>query len=109
MITIKTVEWAGGACPYQIEGVTDDGQYFYLRYRMGCLRAGVAKTHAEFWNNPNPYNIIYIECGEEFEGWAYHEDMEPLLKDLIKFPDGFRIESYTEEEIKSWPKPGEDK
>jgi hypothetical protein len=93
MITVKTVDWCGGACPYQIEGMTDDSQYFYLRYRMGRLRAGVAETSNRFWNNPKPYNIIDIDTGDEYDGIASHDKLSPLLEGKIQFPDGFKIES----------------
>ena len=38
MIIVKTVTSLGGACPFQLEGVTDTGRSVYARYRMGRLR-----------------------------------------------------------------------
>jgi hypothetical protein len=90
-ITIKTIECAGGACPYQVDGITDDGKYFYLRYRGGRLRAGVADSYQSFWNNPSPYNVIDISHGGPLDGWPVHEELYPILSDKIKFPDEFRI------------------
>ena len=98
-IKIKSVQCSGGACPYQIEGVTEDGQYFYLRYRMGRLRAGVAATEREFWSDKNweasnqPYNIIDIQFGNNIDGYATHKEFSDLLEGKIIFPDGFKIDS----------------
>ena len=97
MITLRKILWAGGACPYQIEAITDAGEYFYLRYRGGRLRAGVAPTKKEFWDvnwrEGNLYNIIDVACGEPLDGWATHEILHPLLKDKILFPEGFKLDS----------------
>jgi hypothetical protein len=64
MITIKKILWAGGACPYQIEAITDDDKYFYLRYRNGNLRFGV-------WDNVEKCdhtNYIYSKkVGDQYE------------------------------------------
>lgn len=94
MITIKSIECEGGACPYQIEATTDGGEYFYLRYRGGRLRAGVAKDYNAFWDNLGRYNIINVQCGEDLDGWMTPELGEKYLKDKVVFPEGFRIESY---------------
>jgi hypothetical protein len=92
-INVQQIVWSGGACPYQIEGVTDTGEYFYLRYRMGRLRAGVATTENEFWNKEFPYNIIDKLHGGEMEGFAAHDDLYPVVKDIISFPEGFQMSS----------------
>jgi hypothetical protein len=94
MIVIKSVEYAGGACPYQIEATTEDGKYFYLRYRGGRLRACVSETHESFLQSASNYNVIDIPFGDEMAGYAYHDDIYPLLESVIKFPVGFKIESY---------------
>lgn len=96
MIVIKSIEYAGGACPYQIEATTEDGKYFYLRYRSGRLRAGISETYDSFRQSDinYRYNVIDIPFGDEMAGYANHDDIYPLLKSAIKFPDGFRIESY---------------
>lgn len=95
-ITIIKIESAGGHCPYQIEGITDDGKYFYLRYRGGRFRAGVAKDHAEFWNRTwtpenSPYNIIDIEYGHPLDGSCNETEHRNLLDGKVIFPDGFEM------------------
>lgn len=100
MITIKTVEEHGGACPYQLEGTTDDGKWIYLRYRDGWLRYVVRETAAH-WARPNePWYDYSKKVGEDLDGWVDHETIYPHLKDLIRFPDGFILESYPPEEKK---------
>jgi hypothetical protein len=94
-VKITYIEWSGGACPYQIEGTTEDGDYFYLRYRGGRLRAGAWPTHKDFWNRDwskeSAYNIIDVQCGEPLDGMADEEMFLPLLKDKIIFPDDFKF------------------
>ena len=98
MITIKTIDYAGGACPYQLEGTTEDGKWIYIRYRGGWLRYVVRETAAH-WARPNePWYDFSKKIGEDLDGWADHDFIYPHLKDLIQFPEGFRIESYPEEE-----------
>lgn len=63
MIVIKSIEYAGGACPYQIEATTEDGKYFYLRYRGGRLRACVLETRESFFQSGFNYNVIDIPFG----------------------------------------------
>ena len=95
-IKVTKIEWCGGACPYQIEGNTENGDYFYLRYRGGQLRAGAWPTHKEFWNRDwskeSAYNIIDVQCGEPLDGMISEEDHRPLLEGKIIFPDDFKLQ-----------------
>jgi hypothetical protein len=43
MIKISKIIYSGGACPYQLEANTEDGNWLYIRYRNGMLRYVVAK------------------------------------------------------------------
>ena len=94
-VKIKSIKWSGGACPYQIEGVTEDNLYFYLRYRIGRLRAGVAKTETEFWNQEwtMVYNIFDIQHGNSLDGLVTHEEFMPLLEGKVIFPSDFKLDS----------------
>lgn len=91
MITIKTVDLAGGACPYQIEATTDSGEYFYLRYRGGRLRAGVSKAPEFFKYVGESYNVIDVRIGDEYDGFINHDEAMKYLKDKVIFPEGFRM------------------
>jgi hypothetical protein len=86
MIIIKSIEWSGGACPYQIEATTEDGQHFYLRYRGGRLRASCHSNSADQCKN---YNVIDVQIGGTFDGAIDHDEAIELLKDKVKFPEGF--------------------
>lgn len=91
MVTIKQVLYAGGACPYQIEAITDDGKFFYLRYRSGTLRFGV-------WENEESFDItnyMFVKTiGDRYEGWGDHDLISKELEGLVTFPDGFVHRSF---------------
>ncbi len=92
-IKITRILCAGGACPYQIEAITKEGNYFYLRYRGGRLRAGVAKTEKDFDFSKDSYNVIDIRCGDDFDGSINHEEHSKLLEGKVIFPEGFEMRS----------------
>lgn len=97
MVIIKTIKSAGGACPYQLEGETSDGKWFYLRYRGGWLRYVVAETHTSWIKSRKDSWYDYSkQIGEELDGWADHEKFITELDGRIKFPEGFKFESYRE-------------
>lgn len=86
MVTIKKILTAGGACPYQIEAETDDGQFFYLRYRNGVLRYGVWPSAEKC----DCTNYLFVDqIGERYAGWADHETLSKVLDGKVQFPDGF--------------------
>lgn len=86
MITIKKIHYAGGACPYQIEAETDDGKYFYLRYRGGTLRFGVWENEDKF--DISNYKFVKV-IGDKYDGWPDNELISKELEGLVTFPDGF--------------------
>jgi hypothetical protein len=90
-IRIASIQMAGGACPYQIEATTDDGQYFYLCYRRGRLLAGVAPKEEDFHCTADDYNVINVQVDPEgWDGVAEHEKLAPYLDGIVIFPEGFR-------------------
>jgi len=98
-IKLKDIHTNGGACPYQIEATTEEGHYFYLRYRGGRLRAGVAESRNDFWTGDNKwsYNVIDIVHGNSLDGWAHHDEIAPLLEGKVVLPLGEFYESFPEE------------
>ncbi len=88
-VIVKSVNCAGGTCPYQIEGATEDGQMFYLRYRNGWLRAGCG--HERDMCAPGFYNIVSVKAGDDLDGSAYFETLNPFIEGKIIFPEGFKI------------------
>ena len=94
MVIIKKVLYVGGACPYQIEAITDDGKFFYLRYRGGTLRYGV-------WESEDAYdctNYTFTKTiGDEYDGWGDHESISKALEGQVVFPKGFTHQSFKDE------------
>lgn len=87
LIKLVKCEVTCNACPFQIEGEDDQGNYVYIRYRDGWLRAGRGKTENEFWNaEPFSYNIIDIQVGPRYDGQMSAELWEEMNK-IFEFPD----------------------
>lgn len=94
MIKIKTILLAGGACPYQLEAITDDGKWLYIRYRNGMLRYVLAETSTEWLKNKkDTWYDFNQKIGDDMDGFADHEKIYPYLKDHIQFPEEFKISS----------------
>lgn len=94
MIILKTIHLAGGACPYQLEATTSDGKWLYLRYRGGWLRYVVAENSTSWMKSrADSWYDFSKKIGDDFDGFADHDMIYPHLKDLIKFPEDFKIDS----------------
>lgn len=62
------------ACPAQWEGMVEDGQHLYIRYRWGWLRVEVGNE------------IVYHQrVGGEFDGDMEGDELQELLKDVLDF------------------------
>lgn len=94
MIKISKILYAGGACPYQLEAITSEGKWLYLRYRGGNLRYVVAQNQEDWQNNIFSGYSFSKKIGDDFDGYAEHDEIYPHLKDHIEFPEGFKIQSY---------------
>lgn len=93
MIKIKTLLSYGGACPYQLEAITEDNKWLYIRYRHGVLSYVIANSCKE-WMDSDCINYEYNELiGDIMDGYAKHDLIFPHLCDKIEFPEGFRLES----------------
>lgn len=87
-VRIKSVAWKGGACPYQIEATTEEGKYFYLRYRGGYLRFGVWNRGSDFDHE----NYLYSEkVSDEFDGSVDADLFKQKLEGKVIFPEGFEF------------------
>lgn len=100
------------ACPAQWEGKTDDGQYVYIRYRWGILRAGVGPTiHeavmadspsleavrkvAQKYGDSLPSDlenhrgvcIFHEDVGDTFDGFLTLGELIEHLKNVLDFND----------------------
>lgn len=99
MVTIKKIIRSGGVCPYQIEAITDDNKYFYLRYRSGTLRFGV-------WDTPEKCdhtNYMFVKViGGEYEGCADQELFDREMEGHVTFPNGFRHDVPVSSDEQGW-------
>ena len=97
MIKISKIIYAGGACPYQLEANTEDGKWLYIRYRNGMLRYVVAQSETQWIKSKKDSWYDYSQkIGDDYDGIAEHDKIYPYLKEHIMFPEGFKIESYSE-------------
>jgi len=92
MIIIKKLLRYGGACPYQLEAITSDDKWLYIRYRHGCLSYVVADS-VDSWNSSDYLHDYGEHIGNENDGYAKHDLIYPYLCDKIQFPENFRLES----------------
>lgn len=94
MIKIKKLLSYGGACPYQLEAITTDDKWLYIRYRHGVLSYELADSKEAWMNCDDCYINFYSEqIGHNMDGYADHDLIFPCLCDKIEFPEGFRLES----------------
>lgn len=93
MIKIKKLLSYGGACPYQLEAITEDDKWLYIRYRHGVLSYVVANSEKEWMDNDCIEYDFSEQIGEGFDGYADHDLIYRALKDKIQFPENFRLES----------------
>ena len=79
-ILIENFEQTCYACPSQWEGVTEKGEYIYIRYRWGYLRITVDRVE------------IYGESlsDDGWDGLLDEKDLLPILKKL-----GYEIDYET--------------
>ena len=94
VVRLKSVELASGACPYQIEATTEDGKFFYLRYRHGRLSYGVWESEADFYNRDGRNYMFSKKIGDDYDGGACHDFLYPFIQGKVIFPDpNFTINS----------------
>ena len=95
MIKVVKIDYSGGACPYQLEGKTSDGKWIYIRYRSGWLRYAVADSHTQWTKSKkDSWYDFSKKIGDDYDGYAVHDEVYPHLKEHIEFPEGFRLDSY---------------
>lgn len=93
MIKIKRLLSYGGACPYQLEAITSDDKWLYIRYRHGVLSYVVADSEKEWMNGDCVEYNFSEKIGKDNDGYAKHDLIYSYLHDKIKFPQDFRLES----------------
>ena len=73
------------ASPSQWEGLTDDGQFIYVRYRWGCLSIGSGKTMDEAVENAN--NLFERVLGDKRDGSLEFDKLREATAGIIAWPD----------------------
>ena len=86
MIKIKEITESGGACPYQLEAVTECGRRIYLRYRSGRLRWGFLTDESRL--TPEKYEFDR-KIGDDLDGYPDDELFKKELNGTLEFPRDF--------------------
>lgn len=73
------------ASPSQWEGLTDDRQFIYVRYRLGCLSIGNGKTMDEAVKNAN--NLFEKTLGNKLDGRLEYDKLREATAGIIDWPD----------------------
>ena len=71
--------------PSQWEGLTDDGQFVYVRYRWGCLSIGSGKTIDEAVTNAN--NLFEKSFGDKRDGYLEYDMLREVTAGVIDWPE----------------------
>ena len=75
--TISEKKVTCSACPYQVEGKLNTGEYFYFRERWECSRFCIAKTLEDACKNEHPLYEVSGDC------WSLGT-IEKLIEDYNK-------------------------
>lgn len=88
MIKIKTILNHGGACPFQIDALTDDDRLIYGRYRFGNLsvQIGEAGDHSEF-AAVRGEEIFGGKIGDDYDGSMNLEEFKEHTKETLDFSE----------------------
>ncbi len=71
----------GGACPFQLEGLTTDGQHVYARYRGGRCAVYIGTDY------PIPAHKVFEDCsGHPLDGSLNGATLAALTKGIIEWP-----------------------
>lgn len=82
------------ACPSQWEGVLEDGQVVYARYRHGGLSVGLGDDIREAICNGKSDQALYAaSVGDGLDGFMDFEELKVHLSELLEFPTDLIIES----------------
>ena len=97
-IRVVRIESIGGACPFQCEGVTDDGREVYVRYRGGWFRAYVAGRPGGDALDDDARLLISESIGHPLDGSLDPQQMVDLTAGVIKWPVDLRPAPDQEED-----------
>jgi hypothetical protein len=75
-VAVKIITETCSACPYQLEGFTEDDQEIYVRYRWGTLTIYVGGEAIFEWKSDNPWG-----------GEMTYDELKALTRDRIIWPE----------------------
>lgn len=74
-----TLDYVGGACPTQAEGITGKGRHFYFRYRHGHWSLRVSYDNAV-----SGQVIASATLGHELDGFMSDGDVIAILDTYLE-------------------------
>jgi len=87
MIKIKEILNYGGACPFQIDALTDDNRRIYGRYRYGRVRVYVGKTGDLTEDAAVDGDLLFSNLvGGEYDGYMSLEEFKEETKGILDWP-----------------------
>lgn len=88
MVKITKIINHGGACPFQIDALTDDGRMIYGRYRHGYLRVYIGKLgdFSEFAAVDGDL-IFQADVGGPLDGCMTLEEFKEYTKETLDFSE----------------------
>lgn len=78
----------GGACPFQVDALTDDSRLIYGRYRHGHLTVQIGKV-GDFseYAAVNGEKVFSSHVGEQFDGYMTLEEFKNHTKEVLDFSE----------------------
>lgn len=89
MLIVKKVYRTCTACPAQWEGILEDGQAIYVRYRWGFLSVRVPGVEGQ--------EVFGETLGDFLHGFMTYETLKEKTAGLIQWPEEERWERPEEE------------
>lgn len=88
MIKITKILGYGGACPFQIDALTDDDRLIYGRYRGGRLTVNIGQI-GDFSEDAavGGERIFFKNVGGTFDGYMSLEEFKNHTKETLDFSE----------------------
>ena len=88
MIKITKILNYGGACPFQIDALTDDNRRIYGRYRHGYLRVYIRKT-GDLTDDGVIDGRLYFSnfIGGKFDGYMSLAEFKEETKNVLDWSE----------------------
>jgi len=88
MIKITKILNHGGACPFQIDALTNDDRLIYGRYRWGCLTVQIGKT-GDFSDDAavGGEKILIKDVGHTLDGCMDLAEFKEKTKEVLDFSE----------------------